>query len=268
MKTDSQPAAPAAERIPCAIHPDQQLLPDEECPRCLEAFRAPATATAQPSNVPYPIRVPVERDLGQLNASLAALPEPERLDVPALHADYQETTARDTANQFLRALRSIEAEMAAAQAELDFGIERLKARHAARELALSERAGWLLQALEHLFAFLPLRGGKKSVKLLEGRLGMREKQREGVELDELAGSEAAVLAWAQRELPEAVETKPQLRRAELKKGILARIAARALKVTASGRLEQITSDGEVIEIPALRYRAAKDAFYADPGAEA
>lgn len=115
------------------------------------------------------------------------------VDLPELPDTMQEATARATASTYLYALRNVEREFGANDAEHKTLLEYYRTRHTERQTTLDRKTAYLRGVLEGLFGFMHT-GKKKSLNLLGGRLGMR------AQTDELTVEDAeAVIAWAERQ---------------------------------------------------------------------
>ena len=113
------------------------------------------------------------------------------VDLPELAATMEEATARAAASTYLYALRNVEREFGANDAEHKTLLEYYRTRHTERQIALERRTAYLRSVLEGLFGFMKVTGKKKSLNLLGGRLGMRAQQQElTVEDDDV------VIRWA------------------------------------------------------------------------
>ena len=112
------------------------------------------------------------------------------VDLPELADTMEEATARAAASTYLYALRNVEREFGANDAEHKTLLEYYRTRHTERQIALERRTAYLRSVLEGLFGFMKVTGKKKSLNLLGGRLGMRSQQEELTVEDD-----AKVVAW-------------------------------------------------------------------------
>ncbi len=114
----------------------------------------------------------------------------EGVDLPELADTMEEADARATASTYLYALRNVERELDANNAEHKTLVEYYAHRHTERQITLDRQAGYLQGVLKGLFGFMHT-GKKKSLNLLGGRVGMR------AQTDELlVEDDAAVIQWA------------------------------------------------------------------------
>ena len=134
------------------------------------------------------------------------------VDLPELADTMQEATARAAASTYLFALRNIERDHDANDAEFTVLQDYNQNRHVERQATLIRRMDYLRGVLEGLFGFMEVTGKKKSLNLLGGRLGMRSQQDELVVDDDVV-----VIAWARdRKLKDVVKIKLALDRRALR----------------------------------------------------
>lgn len=170
----------------------------------------------------------------------------EEYDLPELAETYEEAEARAAANRYLLALRRVQRERATAKAELKATIEDLEYRSEQRDAQLAKSEGWLLDQLRQLARFFTF-AGKKSLKLLAGRVGYRQAR----EAWEIADPER-LLDWAQQFAQHLVSTPP------VKPRVLVSDFTTWADAAPADTLRWLQEQGIV------GHRTAADEFYAKP----
>ena len=141
----------------------------------------------------------------------------QEFDLPELADTMEEADARLTATRYLTALKLVEYEMGANDAELRVTLAYYKERNAGIQGTLGRQQSFLRSAIRTLFGFMRPAGKKKSLNLLGGRVGMRGKQDELIVEDD-----DAVIAWAKEHHVKAVvRTKPAVDRKALRTWLIA-----------------------------------------------
>jgi hypothetical protein len=165
-------------------------------------------------------------------------------DLPELADTMEEADARVAASRYLGAMRNVQGELVANEAEYRTLAAFQQRRHDERQGPLERQVDWLHQAVKTLFGFMHT-GKKKSLNLIGGRVGMRSQTAELVVDDD-----GEVIAWA-LESPDyyggVIKMKPQIDRKALRAHIC-----------------EPERDPSIPMPPGVRLEARPDQFYATP----
>ncbi len=123
--------------------------------------------------------------LVELDAAIA------ELDLPELADTMEEADARVAASRYLGAMRGVQREWGANEAEYETLVAFTRRRQDERQGPLERQLNRLHEAVRTLFGFMRPSGKKKSLNLIHGRVGMRAQTEELVVEDD-----GAVIAWA------------------------------------------------------------------------
>ncbi len=167
-------------------------------------------------------------------------------DLPELADTMEEADARVAASRFLGAMRGVQKEWGANEAEYMTLADFQRRRHDGRQGPLERQLEWLHGAVKTLFGFMRPSGKKKSLNLIGGRVGMRAQTDELVVEDE-----DEVIAWVQAN--QVTTIKPIVRI----KLVLDRTALRAY-------MEAHAKEPRLPTPPGTTLKARDDQFYATP----
>lgn len=171
-------------------------------------------------------------------------------DLPELAETMEEADARAASSSYLFAMRNIQRELDANDAEFDKLQTFNRQRHVARQKGLIAQKGYLSGAIKKLFSFMTLTGKKKSLNLLGGCVGTRGKPDELVVDDD-----DEVIVWAQENGldDDLVRTKLAVDRKALRTYMDERRTSRELR--------------EVDAPPGVTLEERDDEFYATPATD-
>lgn len=170
----------------------------------------------------------------------------EEFDLPELADTMEEADARAAASTFLFALRNVQRDLDANDAEFTVLQDFNRARHVRRQGGLISQIEYLRGVVKTLFRFMRPSGKKKSLSLIGGRVGMRAQTDELVVEDD-----EAVVAWVQAN---QVTTAEPLVKVKL---VLDRTALRAY-------MESRAEEPDLPAPPGVKLEARPDKFYATP----
>ena len=112
-------------------------------------------------------------------------------DLPELAATMEEADARASASSYLHALRNVERDVDANDAEFSVLQDFNRRRHVARQETLLRQVQYLRDSVRTLFGFMTVTGKKKSLNRGGGRVGTRSRP-DGL----VVKDEDKVVAWA------------------------------------------------------------------------
>ena len=171
-------------------------------------------------------------------------------DLPELADSMEEAYARASASSYLFALRNVERDVDANDAEFSVLQDFNRRRHVARQETLLGKVQYLRDSIRTLFGFMTVTGKKKSLNLLGGRVGMRAKQ-DGMVVDDVG----AVIEWAQKHgFTDLVKMKPTLDLKALRTHIVAQRMDPGI-------------DPEYEPPPGVTLKSRPDEFFATPATD-
>ncbi len=189
----------------------------------------------------------VEPTAGEVLVELdAAIAE---LDLPELADTMEDADARVATSRYLGAMRNVQSEWGANEAEYKTLAAFERRRQDERQGPLERQLDWLHGAVKTLFGFMRPSGKKKSLNLIAGRVGMR------AQTDELVvDDDDAVIAYAK----------------EHRLGDLVRITYAVNRKCVRAHLESLTPEQRAdpeLSPPGCRLEKRPDQFYATPATD-